>query len=248
MQITSRWNKLEIPRPLPIKFGIADIENYTTISNNCNKQIIATGYHDGCIKLWKLHNSQYKSSEKILLKSKLLTITNTVSHNSLPYVFANDSRGNSRMWQFRSNVTELWTPSREITKIFAVAMHPTMPIVVIADEKNTIVYILNEYGQEIGYIYLQDKCVTCMSFSKSGKHLSIGNLNSEIKLFFFEQDNDFEWVIYQTDSCEYTSIITNIVMTDEIIAFGAEEDKNLHILAIDNNSKLSKSQILRVFN
>ena len=46
--------------------------------------------------LWKLHNSQYKSSEKILLKSKLLTITNTVSHNSLPYVFANDSRGNSR--------------------------------------------------------------------------------------------------------------------------------------------------------
>ena len=47
------------------------------------------------------------------------------------------------MWHYGSRVKEFWIPSREITEIIGVAMHPTMPIVVIADEKDTVVYILN---------------------------------------------------------------------------------------------------------
>ena len=246
MQVMSRWNKLEIPRPMPIKFGISNNEKYTSITNNCNHPFFATGYYDGCIKLWKLSNFQYKDSGKILLKSKYLTINNIVFHNSLPYVFANDSKGNSKMWHYGSRVKEFWIPSREITEIIGVAMHPTMPIVVIADEKDTVVYILNEYGNEIGYIFLQDGCVSCMTFSKTGKHLVIGNSMGEIKLFLFEQDIDNSWIIYQTDSCQYTSKISNIVMTDEIIVFAGDEEEHMHVLGIDDNSKLSKLQILKV--
>jgi hypothetical protein len=150
------------------------------------------------------------------------------------------------MWHYGSKMKELWTPSREITEIIAVAMHPTMPIIVISDKKDTIVYILNEYGNEIGYIFLQDRCVSCMNFSKTGKHLVIGNSSGEIKLFLFEQDIDNSWIIYQTDSCQYTSKISNIVMTDEIIIFAGDEEENMHVLGIDDNSKLSKSQILKV--
>jgi WD40 repeat protein len=245
MQVMSRWNKLEIPRPLPIKFG-SNNEKYTSITNHCNQPFFATGYYDGCIKLWKLSNFQYKDCGKILLKSKFLTINNIVFHNSLPYVFASDSKGNSKMWHYGSKVKELWTPSREITEIIGVAMHPTMPIVVIADKKDTTVYILNEYGNEIGYIFLQDGCVSCMTFSKTGKHLVIGNSRGEIKLFLFEQDIDNSWIIYQTDSCQYTSKISNIVMTDEIIVFAGDEEENMHMLRINDNSILSKSQILKV--
>jgi WD40 repeat protein len=246
MQVRSRWNKLEIPRPIPIKFGIYNNEKYTSITNHCNQEFFATGYYDGYIKLWKLSNFQYKDSGKILLKSNFLTINNIVFHNRLPYVFASDSKGNSKMWHYGSRIKELWTPSREITEIISVAMHPTMPIVVIADEKDTTVYILNEYGQEIGYIFLQDGCVSCMTFSKTGKHFVIGNSRGEIKLFLFEQDIDNSWIIYQTDSCQYTSKISNIVMTDEIIVFAGDKEENMHVLGIDDNSKLSKLQILKV--
>ena len=246
MQVMSRWNKLEIPRPMPIKFGISNNEKYTSITNHCNQEFFATGYYDGYIKLWKLSNFQYKDSGKILLKSNFLTINNIVFHNRLPYVFASDSKGNSKMWHYGSRIKELWTPSREITEIIAVAMHPMMPIVVIADEKDTTVYILNEYGNEIGYIFLQDGCVSCMTFSKTGKHFVIGNSRGEIKLFLFEQDIDNSWIIYQTDSCQYTSKISNIVVTDKTIVFAGDEEEHMHVLGIDDNSKLSKLQILKV--
>jgi len=246
MQVRSRWNKLEIPRPIPIRFGIYNNEKYTSITNHCNQQFFATGYYDGCIKMWKSNKFYYKDSVKLLLKSKFLTVNNVVLHNSLPYVFASDSKGNSKMWQFDSRIKELWTPSREITEIIAVAMHPTMPIVVIADEKDTTVYILNEYGQEIGYIFLQDGCVSYMTFSKTGKHFVIGNSRGEIKLFLFEQDIDYSWIIYQTDSCQYTSKISNIVVTDKTIVFTGHEEDHMHVLEIDDNSKLSKSQVLKV--
>jgi WD40 repeat protein len=245
-QIMSRWNKLEIPRPLPIKINIG---NYTAIANHCNKQFVATGDYDGSVKIWRFQNYQYESSEKILLKSRFLTVKNVVFHKSLSLIFANDSKGNSKLWKIGANTREtreFWSPSREITQIFAIEMHPTMPIVVIADENNTTVYILNEYGKEIGYVFLQDRIVSCMSFSKSGKHLAIGNLQGQIKIFFFEQDEDGSLIIYQTDSFEYTSKITNIVMTDKIVIFGAEDDEILHVFGIDENSKLSKSQILKV--
>jgi len=244
-QIMSRWNKLEIPRPLPIKINCG---NYTAIANHLNQQFVATGDYDGSVKIWRFQNYQYENSEKMLLKSKLLTVKNVVFHKSLPLIFASDSKGNSKLWKIGKNTIDFWSPSREITEIFAFAIHPIMPIVVIADEKNTTVYILNECGQEIGYIFLQDRIVSCMSFSKSGKHLAIGNLQGQIKIFFFEKDEDGSLIIYQTDSYEYTSKITNIVMTDKIVIFGAEDDENLHVLGIDENSKLSKSQILKVMD
>lgn len=244
-QITSRWNKLEVPRPIPIKFSIS---SYTCFAMNCNQPFVATGNYDGRIILWKSNNSEYKNCEKLLLKSQFLTVKNVVFHKSLPLIFANDSKGNSKLWNIGANTREFWSASREITEIFAVAMHPTMPIVVIADEKNTTVYVLNEFGQEIGYIFLQDRIVSCMTFSKSGKHLVIGNLQGEIKIFFFEQDVDGSWIIYQTDSYTYASKITNIIMTDKIVIFGGLDDENLHVLRIDEKSKLSKSQILRVMN
>ena len=72
----------------------------------------------------------------------------------------------------------------------------------------------------------------------------------EIKLFLFEQDIDNSWIIYQTDSCQYTSKISNIVMTDEIIVFaGDEEDAALTIrqsmiAAIANNERASAEKSL----
>lgn len=244
-QIMSRWNRLEIPRPLPIKINVG---NYTAIANHCNKPFVATGDYDGSVKIWRLQNYQYENSERMLLKSNYLTIEKIFFHRSLPLVFAIDSKGNSKMWKIDSGVREFWTPSRDANDIFVVAMHPKMPIVVIADEENTTVYILNKFGQEIGYIYLQDKIVSCMTFSKSGKHLAIGNSQGEIKLFFFEQSIDGSWIIYQTDSYNFASYISKIIMTDEIIVFSNEKDGNLHVLAIDDNSKLSESCVLGELN
>jgi len=76
--------------------------------------------------------------------------------------------------------------------------------------------------------------------------LAIGNTHGEIKLFLFEQDIDYSWIIYQIDSCKYTSKITNIVLTDKILIFSGEKEKNFHVLSIDDDSKLSKSQIYMV--
>lgn len=244
-QIMSRWNKIEIPRPLPIKINSV---KYTAIANHLNQPFVATGDYDGSITIWKYQNYQYENSGKMLLRSKFLTIEKIVFHQSLPLVFAIDSKGNSKMWKIDSRVMEFWTPSRDITDIYEIQMHPTMPIVVISDKENTTVYILNEYGQEIAYIYLQDRYVTCMTFSKSGKHFAIGNSQGEIKLFFFEQSIDGSWIIYQTDSYNFGSNISNIVMTDKIIVFSNEKDGNLHVLAIDENSKLSESCIVGELN
>ena len=238
--ITSRWNKLVIPRPLPIKFKV-DI--CTCCASHSSKPFVAIGDYYGCIELTKLEDAR---SEKLLLKSKFVTITNAIFHKTVPLVFAIDAKGNSKMWHFGSRTKELWVPSREVTEIREVAMHPNKPIVVIADNENTIVYILNNYGQEIGYIFLQDKCVSCMTFSRSGRHFAIGNTRGEIKLFLFEQDIDCSWIVYQTDSCEYTSKISNIVLTDKILIFSGEKEKNFHVLSIDDDSKLSKSQIYMI--
>jgi len=238
--ITSRWNKLVIPRPLPIKFN-DDV--YTCCASHSSKPFVATGDYYGCIELMKMGDAR---SEKLLLKSKFVTITNVIFHQTLPLVFAIDSKGNSKMWHIGSITREFWIPSREVTEIREVALHPNKPIVVIADNENTTVYILNNYGQEIGYIFLQDKYVSCMTFSKSGRHLAIGNTQEEIKLFLFEQDIDCSWTVYQTDSCEYTSKISNIVLTDKILIFNGEKEKNFHVLSIDDDSKLSKSQIYMV--
>jgi len=236
-QITSRWNKLVIPRPLPIKFN-ADV--YTCCASHSSKPFVAIGDYYGCIELTKLEDAR---SEKLFLKSKFVTITKVFFHQNLPLVFAIDAKANSKMWHFGSRTREFWVPSREVTEIRVVAMHPNMPIVVIADNENTTVYILNNYGQEIGYIFLQDKNVSCMTFSKSGRHLAIGNTKEEIKLFLFEQDIDYSWIVYQTDSCEYTSQITNIVLTDRALIFSGEKEQNFHVLSIDDESRLSKSQI-----
>jgi len=235
--ITSRWNKLVIPRPLPIKFN-DDV--YTCFASHSSKPFVAIGDYYGCIELMKLDDAR---SEKLFLKSKFVTITKVLFHQTLPLVFAFDAKGNSKMWHFGSRTKEFWVPSREVTEIREVALHPYKPIVVIADNENTTVYILNNYGQEIGYIFLQDKNVSCMTFSKSGRYLAIGNTHGEIKLFLFEQDIDYSWVVYQMDSFEYTSQITNIVLTDKILIFSGEKEQNFHVLSINHESRLSKSQI-----
>jgi hypothetical protein len=238
--ITSRWNKLVIPRPLPIKFN-GDI--YTCCASHSSKPFIATGDYYGCIELMKMGDAR---SEKLLLKSKFVTITNVIFHQTLPLVFAIDSKGNSKMWQIGSKTREFWIPSREVTEIREVALHPNKPIIVIADKENTTVFILNNYGQEIGYIFLQNTNVSFMTFSKSGRHLAIGNTNGEIKLFLFDQDIDFSWNVYQMDSFEYYSQITNIVLTDKILIFSGIKEQNFHVLSINDESKLSKSQIYLV--
>ena len=87
MEITSRWNKLQIPRPIPIKFSI---KSYTCFAINSNQPFVATGNYDGSIILWKSHNSEYRIDEKLLLKSRLLTVKNVVFHKSLPLIFAID--------------------------------------------------------------------------------------------------------------------------------------------------------------
>ena len=142
-----------IPRPLPIKFN-DDV--YTCCASHSSKPFVVIGDYYGCIELMKLGDA---SSEKLLLKSKFVTITNVLFHQNLQLVFAIDSKGNSKMWQIGSRTREFWIPSREV------AMHPNKPIVVIADNENTTIFILNNYGQEIGYIFLQDKNVSCMTFS-----------------------------------------------------------------------------------
>ena len=73
-QIMSRWNKLEIPRPLPIKINCG---NYTAIANHLNQHFVATGDYDGSVKIWRFQNYQYENSEKMLLKSILMSSQNT---------------------------------------------------------------------------------------------------------------------------------------------------------------------------
>ena len=79
--ITSRWNKLVIPRPLPIKLNV---DVYTCCASHSSKPFVVIGDYYGCIELMKLGDA---SSEKLLLKSKFVTITNVLFHQNLPLVF-----------------------------------------------------------------------------------------------------------------------------------------------------------------
>jgi len=91
-----------IPRPLPIKFN-DDV--YTCCASHSSKPFVATGDYYGCIELMKMGDA---NCEKLLLKSKFVTITKVLFHQNLPLVFAIDSKGNSKMWQIGSITREFW--------------------------------------------------------------------------------------------------------------------------------------------